>query len=309
MGVLNWLRDMFNRPMLPREHRDDRLISLVLLLREPRCLDAEIIAQRLSDEFDRHIAPPSENSVENYVCGQDPTFILRFEEEFFTINHMDRPYMEQPDRVARKIAEMRLQKAMREHRAWLSVDYVGEPGVGLKSRVWQTIGRITASLLDDDCLALFAPGSGQFNLIDEQTANRLRSSCPYCVFEGTAHPPVIPVYGDDPRLRAAVATARRRWRQFERAFENRQPHQAFCVKARIGHEDVAEFMWISVTGMENGWVYGILDNDPIELKTVRCGDRLRVRIGDVNDWLIIDGNSAIGGFTIEVLRQIQDELQ
>jgi uncharacterized protein YegJ (DUF2314 family) len=67
-------------------------------------------------------------------------------------------------------------------------------------------------------------------------------------------------------------------------------------------------MWITVSGIENGWIYGRLDNDPIELRTLRCGDRVRVRIADINDWLIIDGQSVIGGFTIEVLRQIQSEL-
>jgi uncharacterized protein YegJ (DUF2314 family) len=306
--VLNWLRDLFAKPMMPREHVDSRLMSLVFLLREPRCLDAEILAQRLSEEWGRPIAAPSEGPAEESISGEEPTFLLRLEQEYYLINHFDRPYMDEPHRAARKISELRLQKAIERHQGWLSVDYLGEIDPGERPRVLRKIGRIAACLFDDDCLALFAPASGQLNLVDENTVEALRGPCPLCALDATQHPPVIPVYGDDPRLKAAVAKARKRWRQFEAAFENRRPHQAFSVKARLGNDQVAEFMWITVSGIENGWIYGRLDNDPIELRTLRCGDRVRVRIADINDWLIIDGQSVIGGFTIEVLRQIQSEL-
>jgi uncharacterized protein YegJ (DUF2314 family) len=308
VGVLNWLKDLFPKPRMPREHVDSRLISLVLLLQEPRCLDAEIIAQRLSDEWDRPIAAPLEGMADDYVSGEEPTFLVCLNHEFYLINHFSRPYMDDPQRVARRISEMRLQKAIERHQSWLSVDYLGEATTVERAMAFRTIGRIAASLLDQDCVAIFAPASGQLNLVDEQTADVLRSSQPLRALDANHHPPVIPVYGDDPRLIAAVAKARKRWPQFERAFENRQPNQSFSVKARIGNDHIAEFMWITVTGMENGWIYGRLDNDPIEITSIRCGDRVRVPFGDVNDWLIIDGQTVIGGFTIDVLRQIQNEL-
>jgi uncharacterized protein YegJ (DUF2314 family) len=119
----------------------------------------------------------------------------------------------------------------------------------------------------------------------------------------------VPVSGDDPRLKAAVSRARRSWSEFVSAFEERQPEQHFAVKSRIGDEETFEFMWLTVTGLENGYIYGRLDNDPIELTSIRCGDRVRVPLKDLNDWLYTSGEQMIGGYTIEVLRKIQQEMQ
>jgi uncharacterized protein YegJ (DUF2314 family) len=168
---------------------------------------------------------------------------------------------------------------------------------------------LIAALADDDCLAVFAPATSQLIVFESEMREQLCGSDPLDLFDQTRHPPVVPVSSDDPRLMAAVAKARRRWSTFVSAFEQREPEQSFSVKARIGDGDSFEFMWLTVTGLENGIIYGRLDNDPIELTTIRCGDRVRVRVNDLNDWLFSDGEVMRGGFTIDVLRKIQEELR
>jgi uncharacterized protein YegJ (DUF2314 family) len=138
---------------------------------------------------------------------------------------------------------------------------------------------------------------------------RLCGEQPLELFDSSPHPPVVPVSGNDPRLQAAVAQARRTWPEFVAAFEERRAEQHFAVKARLGSEDTYEFMWLTVTGLENGYIYGRLDNDPVELTSISCGDRVRVPLKDLNDWLYTDGDEMKGGRTIEVLRKIQQEMQ
>jgi uncharacterized protein YegJ (DUF2314 family) len=307
MGLWSWLRVIVGTKASERPQRRDKpLVALVLFLNQPRLLDAAELAERAGDVFGEPFTCDNDNATDNFVAGAEPSFIFKHGDHFYLINSFERPYVEDPEAAADSIVELRLRKAVREHCAWLSVDLLGECSQHEVGEVYRTIGKLLAELADDDCVAIFAPATGQISVFDEEARDRLRSSDPLEAFETSSHPPVVPVSGDDPRLRAAVAKARRRWPDFVTRFEQRQPEQTFSVKAKIGNEETAEFMWVSVTGLENGWIYGRLDNDPIELTSIRCGDRVRVKVSDLNDWLFTDGNKMIGGFTIDVLRKIQE---
>jgi uncharacterized protein YegJ (DUF2314 family) len=308
MGLLAWLKGFFGNDGPRREKEDKPLIALVLFLEEPRDLDVDFIARRASLALGERVSAGAPDKTEHFVAGEEPSFVLKYRELFFLINSFPRPYMDDTMAAASAIGELRLRKAVRDHSAWLSVDLLGEVRRSELPKIYRIIGKLTAAFADDDCLAVFAPATGQLNLFDADVAQHLRGDNPLALFDVASHPPVVPVSGNDPRLKAAVSKARKRWPEFVRAFEERRPEQTFSVKARIGDDEVAEFMWISVTGLENGWVYGRLDNDPIELTSIRCGDRIRVHVDDLNDWLFTTGDQVRGGFTIEVLRKIQEEL-
>jgi uncharacterized protein YegJ (DUF2314 family) len=285
------------------------LIALVMLLRDARAVDSQELAERATEALGVPIHDDQPNATDRFVAGEEPSFALKFGDYFFLINSFARPYMDNPEEAATEIPELRLRKAVREHRAWMSVDLLGQCPTVDQPEVYRTLGKLLAELIDDDCLALFAPATSQLIVYDPEMRDQLLSENPLDVFEQQPHPPVVPVSGDDPRLKAAVARARRRWPQFVRHFEQRRPEQSFSVKARIGNADAFEFMWLTVTGLEHGFIYGRLDNDPIELTTICCGDRVRVAVKELNDWLITDGPDMVGGFTIDVLRRIQEEMQ
>jgi uncharacterized protein YegJ (DUF2314 family) len=67
---------------------------------------------------------------------------------------------------------------------------------------------------------------------------------------------------------------------------------------------MTEYMWVSVSALENGMIYGRLDNEPVELKRLRSGDRVRVPVAELNDWLYTRGDLLAGGFTIDVLSRL-----
>lgn len=309
MGLWSWVKGLLrSEESLSTTGEEKPLVALVLFLAEPRDLDSVEIARRASRALGCRFTCGDGDATDHFVVGEEPSFVLKYGEHYFLINSFPRPYMDDPETAAGSVSELRLRKAIREHSAWLSVDLLGEVRRLQLPEIYRTIGKLVAAFADDECLAIFAPATGQLNLFDEESARLLRSDNPLKLFEVSSHPPVVPVSGDDPRLKAAVNRARKRWPEFVTAFEQRHSGQTFAVKARIGDGEVFEFMWLHVTGLENGWIYGRLDNDPIELTSIRCGDRVRVHMEDLNDWLFTDGDQVTGGFTIEVLRKIQEEM-
>jgi uncharacterized protein YegJ (DUF2314 family) len=313
MGLWSWLSGFYRGTDRPpqTEHRaqKERLVALVLFLRRSRDLDTAAVAALAESALGGRFRDDQPDAADRYVAGHEPSFVIKYGDHFILINTFPRPYMDDPNEAAGEIGELRLRKAVRDHEAWVSVDLLGECKDAELPDVYRTLGKLAAELIDDDCLALFAPATGQLVVYDPEMLDALRGPDPLDLFEKPAHPPVVPVNGDDPRLKAAVAKARRRWDEFVAAFEQRQPEQSFSAKARIGDGENYEFMWLSVTGLENGIIYGRLDNDPIDITSIRCGDRVRVAVKELNDWLYTEGDEVHGGFTIDVLRKIQEEMQ
>ena len=92
------------------------------------------------------------------------------------------------------------------------------------------------------------------------------------------------------------------------AFEERRPGQSFAVKAKVTEPDGAsEYLWLAVTALEGDGIYGILDNEPVLLRHRHRGDRARVLVSSLQDWMTFDGAKGAGGFTIAVLQQILRE--
>jgi uncharacterized protein YegJ (DUF2314 family) len=308
MGLWSWLKGLFRAPADESVADDKPLIAIVLLLKRPRLLEAEQVAALASDALGEPITSDESAADDGFVSGSAPSFVLKYRDDLFLINSFPKPYMDDPASAADSIPELRLARAVRDHRAWLSVDLLGDLDSQRRGEVLRTIGRLTAAFADGDCLAVYTPTTRQLSVCDRGLRERLRGDDPLALFDAPGMPPVIPVSGDDPRLKAAVARARRRWPEFVGAFEERQPEQKFAVKARLGDGEHFEFMWLSVTGMENGYVYGRLDNEPLEVTGLRLGDKVRVPDRELSDWIYTDGDRTVGGFTIEVLRRIQEEL-
>src|SRR5437763_5856404 len=123
MGLWSWFRNLFDNGTPSRSRRDEKpLIALVLFLSEPRDLDASLIARRAGRALGERFRADDADATENFVAGEEPSFVLKYGDWFFLINVFSRPYMEDPEAAADAIGELRLRKAIRDHTAWLSVD-------------------------------------------------------------------------------------------------------------------------------------------------------------------------------------------
>src|SRR5262249_48937907 len=140
---------------------------------------------------------------------------------------------------------------------------------------------------------------------DDSLEEKLRGGDVFEVFQKLVHVPVVQVPDDDPRMKAAVAEARRRWPESVDALEKRQPGQRFAVKAPITDGKNTEFMWADVTAIEGDLILGTLENEPVDLKNLRYGSRVRIQHSVLNDWIVSDGRSIqLGGFTIKVIQNL-----
>ncbi len=289
----------------PEEEK--KLISLVLWLSEPRYLDSVILQRQASEAFGEEIGSDDPEAHE-FVIGESPSFVIAFRGLTFLVNNFDRPYIETPEAeaLAKEFKDLRMRKAILEHKGWLSVDLLGEVEPGQLPEIYRYLGKLTATLADTDCLAIYSPATNQINVYDSDLEQQLRGPNPLEVFSVMAKVPVIEIADDDPRMQAAVEEARRRWPEFVAAFKKRRTDQHFAVKAPFHDQENTEFMWATVTGIRDDVIVGVLDSDPVDIKNVALGDRVQIRLADLNDWAYTSGEEMVGGFTVAVLREIQE---
>jgi len=291
-----------------QEPESKPLISLVLLLKAPRYLDDVILARLAGQAWGATLAcgADSNKDATEFVAGKTPLFMCKYQGLFFLIHNHAASYFSPQD--IEKMPELRLRKALAEHRAWLSVYLVSMASGKLDQSTGKTayplIGKLAAELADSDCLAIYCPDTRQMNIYGADIGEQLRSNDPLSGAFKQANPPVVMLESEDPRLVAAVAEARRRWPEFQQAFEQRAPGQMFSVKVRVTDGKNAEYIWMKVSAIEHDDIYGTLDNDPVEVTGVKLGDRFHVKVTELSDWMYVEGKDLRGGFTTKVLRDV-----
>ena len=298
---------------------DKPMVSFVLLLREPRFIEARILAEIVSSawggtyqasdmESETEAAEPESNDAPaRFVIGQSPLFMVQSPEAMFIVNNFDRPYFDELSKAAEAMPELRLRHAVEQHRAWISVDLIGAPEEE-SERVahYPAIGKLIAELSGPDCLAIYHPASGKINAWDQSLEEKLRSPNALEEFAAPVHVPVIQVADDDPRMVAAVEEARRRWPEFVAVFKAKTS-ETCSVKAPVTVGEHTEFIWVDVVGLEPEYVHGTLANDPVALEGKKLGDRVEVAVKDINDWFYLKDDEPVGWFTVKVIAAIQKE--
>ena len=281
------------------------LTSIVLLRRTPKPLDDKILMEYVRDAWDEQRKLTEE---ELFVAGQGVINIIRSPQGMWMVHNHPRPYFDESP--AAKIPDLRLRKAVEDHTAWLSVDLMQGFLDDLPTDVYYPyIFRLIRELADDDTLAILRPESGQINLWNEEVAKTLGSMDPLEDFATPTHSPVISVSDEDPRMKAAIAEARRTFPTFREHWANRGPEDSFLVKAPVRDGKHSEIMWIEVTGLEPEYVHGTLANAPVNVEGYSPGDRIEVPATDLYDWGIAKkgADAPLGLYTEMVVRQVQKE--
>jgi uncharacterized protein YegJ (DUF2314 family) len=287
------------------------MISLVLFLREPRYLEAPVLAQIVSAAWGGEYSSgeSEEDESQRFVVGESPLFAVQSPEAFYVVHNFDRQYFDDTAAAAEDTNELRLRKAIEDHQAWLAVDLISlHDENAAPESVYPHIAKLIAELAGDDCLAIYQPETNKINVWDAALEEKLRGPNALEEFAVPTHLPVIRVDDDDPRMLAAVTEARKRWPEFVTAFKQRAG-QNFAVKAPVTVGDNTEFIWISVDGLEPEYVHGTLDNDPVDLGDLKHGSRVEVAVKDLNDWAFLQNDEPVGLFTVKVLAEIQSRPQ
>lgn len=296
MGFLSWLKSKLSRRKAPPP------VSFVWLLDEPKVLDQATV-QRLVEQALGVSFPADEENPERFVVGEPPAIVVKLDSHMLLINQLPVPYLDNSQKAAESIDELRLRQAVMEHTAWVSADLLGEYEGELFEEGCRLIGKVAAALADHHCLALYVPHAESMVPFDAELPDKLRSDDPMSAL-GWSISPVINIGGDDPEMKAAVAEARRRWPEFVQAYQFRRPGQSsFSIKAPVTDGQNTEFIWIEVQSIDGDVILGDLANQPVDLKFMKEGDRVRVSLEDLNDWAYLDSEQMVGGFTSEVLQR------
>ncbi|MBL7699974.1 MAG: DUF2314 domain-containing protein [Chitinophagaceae bacterium] len=119
--------------------------------------------------------------------------------------------------------------------------------------------------------------------------------------ERSGEPDVYQVADDDEAMNHAMEIARGTLKTFDSALKSGNPsYQKFSLKSKFDTPDGAEHIWVSDISIINGKHFGVVDNEPKSIPSIRIGDTIEVR--NITDWFYIDNGILRGGYTIRVLR-------
>ncbi|MFM2376785.1 MAG: hypothetical protein RLZZ165_1882 [Bacteroidota bacterium] len=110
---------------------------------------------------------------------------------------------------------------------------------------------------------------------------------------------------DDAQMNWAMEKARLTlWYFRECILDPGKEQYGFSLKVRIDDENGVEHLWLSDLSIDDdGLFYGVLDNDPVIVKSVRKGTKIGIPIDAISDWLLVEDGRLIGGYTIRVYRE------
>ena len=283
------------------------LVSIVLLLRQPRFINDKTLARAAQAAWGGEFTTGEPGAEKNFVAGETPLFMIRAGGAAFLIHNQNQSYFDNHDKVISETSELRLRTALSEHAAWLAVDLLdGGHDFKKASEAYPKIAKLVAELSGPDCVAVLCPETGFVSVYDDTVEDKLRSADPLQALADGGQIPVIGIADDDPRMAAAVAEARQRWPEFLSAFSHRQPGQTFAIKAPVTKAGQTEFIWLQVSQIEGDNITGQLDNDPVN-PDLKCGDVVTIQLQDLNDWAFTDGDKSTGFFTLKVIQEVAAE--
>ena len=116
---------------------------------------------------------------------------------------------------------------------------------------------------------------------------------------------------EDEMMNAAIQDAQDSLPVFIEALQDPQPGQSnFSIKAKFpyGNEGAAEHIWVNDVSYKDGRFNGNIGNTPIYIDDLAYGDAVSISTEEVSDWMIVQDDRLLGGFTIYVmLGEMTDE--
>lgn len=286
------------------------MVSLVLLLKQPRYLEAKVLAEILRSAWGMTFstAEPDNDASDTgaaqpWIVGESPVFMVNTGTSMFIVHNHAKLYFDEVDDLASRVPELRQRTILLEHRAWLSVDAMAVEGEAETASAYAKISRALAEFADDSVLGLYQPATNRLTAWEPALETRLRKGENLTELFTVNQVPVVEVQEDDPRMKAAVAEARRRFPEFRAAFQARKVGGHYAVKAPITRNDNTEYIWMEVIGLEPEYIHGTLANDPVQLGGLKMGDRVEVPIAELNDWMCLDADNEEprGMFTVKIV--------
>ena len=82
-----------------------------------------------------------------------------------------------------------------------------------------------------------------------------------------------------------------------------KPNQSgFAVKKKFPiRGDEGEHIWLTELTYDGKEFHGRVNNEPVDVKNVKLGDRSSVSPAEISDWMFVQDGRLVGGATIRIL--------
>ncbi len=119
--------------------------------------------------------------------------------------------------------------------------------------------------------------------------------------DGNAHN----ISGNDEQMKWAIEKARLTVGYFRESLLNPKEDQyGFSLKVKLEDDYGIEHIWMNDLSVDDdGIFYGVIDGDPVTVKSVKAGSKIGIDIDHISDWIIIEEGRLIGGYTVRVYRE------
>lgn len=118
-------------------------------------------------------------------------------------------------------------------------------------------------------------------------------------------PDVYNLPSEDDRMNWAMEKSRLTLHYFKECLGSPKAGQEhFSIKARIEDNEKVEHIWLTEPSFDGqGNIFGVIGNDPIDVKTVKIDQKIGITADFVSDWMIVENGKLIGGYTIRAIRE------
>ena len=117
-------------------------------------------------------------------------------------------------------------------------------------------------------------------------------------------PDVYHILNEDERIKWGIEKAKLTLHYFEECLKNPKAGQDFfSIKVKIVDGSNVEHIWLTKPSFDDeGNLYGIVGNEPLNVKSVKLDWKIGVDNTLITDWMIIQNGRLIGGYTIRAIR-------
>ena len=288
-------------------------VSVVLLQSSlPKLSEPQLVAKiKAAWKVDLSPKKDGDENQEGFVVKGGPGFIIKTKDSQYMMIMATEPYLKKD--AIDEVEELRLKTMLKEHGAWVSVDLLSgdqELSPAAKAREWKLVASLAAELLNEKTVGVILPEPNVIVVKNDSTADQLRQNDPVTALKDSQDVAVVGADSDDPEMEKAVEDARKSWSDFAKAFEAKAEGTGnFGVKFPFDAPENKEFMWVEVTSLDDEFVTGKLANDPVWVKDLKLGSKVKRKISEIADWMYIKDGDIVGGYSVKVLLKRQEEEQ
>ena len=170
------------------------------------------------------------------------------------------------------------------------------------------IVRLAVEMVDKNTVGVLLPSENIVLPMSDEIIAAMKGEGALKALRNSSNAAVVGASGDDPKMLAATAEARRTWPEFVKAFRNKPENsESFAAKFPFDAPDQKEFMWVEVVSVKGDTVVGRLGNDPVWVKDLKLGDEVQMKVSELSDWMYLKDGEIVGGYTVKVLMEKQEQ--